>query len=207
MNDHSNQPYGCSLTSRYAESSGCCFPFSYIMLQDMVLDVSDLAARLQHKWYGATDQSNDRKVARGGVRRLVETCRAFSANRQALNRLEVILESRLGRLGVTVSVPVCVSVCLSLSVCLSVCLSLSLSVSISVCQSVCVSVCLSVSLSLSVYLSVCLSVCLCLCLSVCLSVCLSLSLSLQSLPPLSSACLSGKYILAETISVVLVYEN
>ena len=77
-------------------------------------------------------------------------------------------------LSVSLSLSVCLPVCLCLSVCLSVCLCMSLCLSLSV--SVSVSLCLSVSVSLSVALSLCL--CLCLSVSVSVSLCPSVCLFL-----------------------------
>ncbi|XP_076457996.1 uncharacterized protein LOC143291741 isoform X2 [Babylonia areolata] len=84
------------LENLHTEAGGCCFPFKYIMLKDMVQDVNELAGNLQHKWYGAPDQSNNAKASRGVVTRLLENCRAFTANRRALDRYEVIMEGLSG---------------------------------------------------------------------------------------------------------------
>nr|KAG5713490.1 hypothetical protein BaRGS_025038 [Batillaria attramentaria] len=62
---------------------------SYIILRDLLEDVSDLAQNFRDAWYGSTDTTNTNR-RRGTVTRLVENCKAFASNRQALNRLEVI---------------------------------------------------------------------------------------------------------------------
>ena len=84
---------------RYAEADGCCFPFTYIMVRDLVHDVADMAASLQLKWYGTISQSDDAtKKSRGGrgVRRLLENCRKFSVNRLALSQYETLLQGKIG---------------------------------------------------------------------------------------------------------------
>ena len=67
------------------------------MLRDMVHDVADTADSLQQKWYGATNSQSDdsTRKSRGSVRRLLENCRMFSANRRALSQYELILEGKI----------------------------------------------------------------------------------------------------------------
>ncbi|KAL8573183.1 hypothetical protein ACOMHN_036168 [Nucella lapillus] len=95
-NVHDLRDVFAELENLHAEAGGCCFPFKYIMLRDMVQDVNELASNLQHKWYDATDQSKPVKRSRGVVARLMENCRAFNTNRQALNQYEVIMEELNG---------------------------------------------------------------------------------------------------------------
>ena len=58
------------------------------MLRDLVTDANDLAFQLNSKWYGATNQSDGSKRSRGGIRRLLENCKALA---QRMTEYELIM--------------------------------------------------------------------------------------------------------------------
>ncbi|KAK7111842.1 uncharacterized protein [Littorina saxatilis] len=77
------------LEELYVEAEGCCFPFKYFVLKDLVHDAADVATNVTVKWYGSDNETDDKKKARGGVRRLLENCRELA---HRMNQYEGIME-------------------------------------------------------------------------------------------------------------------